>query len=186
MPEQNEQETGQENKSGTPDQSAALGEKNEKNYVPQSVFSEQQKRLRAAEERIAAMEAEQKAETDKRLTEQSQFKELAEKRGRELAEAQAEAAKLTSMEKVLQDVLASQVAALPEDKRALVPDDLTTQQKLTWLAKNAAILKAPAAFDIGAGRGAGGGGDRGVNLTPEELAVAKAFGMTPEEYAKNK
>ena len=175
-----EQKQGQEQES-----SVALDAKNEKNFVPQSVFSTQQEKLRVAEERLAAIVAEQKTETEKRLVEQSKFQELAETRGKELVKAQDEAAKVTAYEKTLTEVLAAQIESLPEDKRALVPDELTTQQRLAWIAKNAAILKAPAAFDIGAGRQGGGEGNK-VNLTPEELQVAKSFGMTPEDYQKFK
>ena len=151
--------------------------------IPKSRFDEVNERARKAEERIAQIEAEQKAETEKRLAEQSKFQELAENRGKELVEAQAKASKVESYEKTLQDVLASQVEGLPEDKRGLIPDELTTQQKLSWLAKNSAILKAPAAFDIGAGRN-GSGGSNPVVLTPEEIETAKKFKMSPEDYAK--
>ena len=166
---------------------AAERDKSEKteHMIPKSRLDEEIEKRKAAEGRLAAMEAETKAETEKRLVEQSQFKELAEKRGVDLVKAQAEAAKVTAYEKTLTEVLAAQIESLPEDKRALVPDELTTQQRLAWIAKNAAILKAPAAFDIGAGRH-GGGEDSKVTLTPEEHAVAKSFGLTDEEYFKNK
>jgi hypothetical protein len=55
---------------------------------------------------------------------------------------------------------------------------------LDWLAKNAAILKAPAAFDIGAGRQGGGSGAT-VKITPEQHEIAVRFGMSDLEYLKN-
>lgn len=162
---------------------------NAEHMIPLSRFNEVNDAKRKVEERLATIEAEQKVETEKRLAEQNKYKELAEARGADLVKAQAEAAKVSTYEKTLTDVLASQVEALPEEKRALVPDELTTAQKLAWLAKNAAILKAPAPFDIGAGR-TGGGEDRTKPKQPalssEEAAVARAFGMTEKEYLANK
>jgi len=153
--------------------------------IPKSRFDEVNDDRRKLADRLSQIEAEQKAETEKRLAEQNQYKELAEKRGEDLVKAQAEAAKVVVYEKTLVDVLSAQIEALPEDKRSLVPDELTTQQKLAWLAKNSAILKAPSAFDIGAGK-QGGGEQKHFTLSPEELAVARSFGMSPEEYAKNR
>jgi ribonucleoside-triphosphate reductase len=154
--------------------------------IPKSRFDEVNEAKRKAEERLAKIEADQKIETEKRLIEQQEYQKLAETRGKELADLQPKAAKVDAMEKTLVEVLTAQVAELPEDKRGLIPDELSTQQKLNWLAKNAAILKAPAAIDVGAGRH---GADSGVDvksLTPEELATAKQYHMTPEEYAKFK
>jgi ribonucleoside-triphosphate reductase len=151
--------------------------------IPKSRFDEINTERQKLAEKIAQIEADQKAETEKRLAEQSKFQELAENRGKELVEAQAKASKVESYEKTLQDVLTAQVESLPEDKRGLIPDELTTQQKLSWLAKNSAILKAPAAFDIGAGR-TGGNGSSTVVLSPEEMETAKKFKISPEEYSK--
>jgi hypothetical protein len=153
--------------------------------IPKTRFDEVNTERQRLAERLAQIEAEKKAETEKQLVEQSKYKELSETRGKELAAAQAEAAKVAGYEKTLTDVLAAQIAELPEDKRSLVPEELTTSQKLTWLAKNAAILKAPAAFGIGAGK-QGGTEQKHFTLSDEEVTVAKAFGMTPEEYAKHK
>lgn len=155
--------------------------------IPKARFDEVNEARRKAEDRLAQIETERKVETEKRLAEQNQYKELAEARGVDLVKAQAIASKVDVYEKTLADVLAAQVASLPEDKRDLVPDELTTQQKLSWLAKNAAILKAPASFDIGAGRQGGGEPPKKVSpLSADEIAVAHAFGMTEAEYLKNK
>jgi NAD(P)-dependent dehydrogenase (short-subunit alcohol dehydrogenase family) len=154
--------------------------------VPISRLNEVIADRKKLEDKVTAMEAAEKAEVDKRLIEQSEFKKLAESRGEELVKAQAEAAKVAGYEKTLTEVLAAQVEALPKDKRALVPEALTTQGKLDWLAKNAAILKAPAAFDIGAGHLGGGEDTTPPVLSPEEEAFAANFGMKKEEYAKNR
>jgi hypothetical protein len=167
---------------GTPAPPAKEGE----NTVPYSRFKEVNDEKRKLEERIGQIEAEQKIEVEKRLTEQEKYKELADKRGEELVKAQAEADKVAAYEKTLTEVLAAQVEALPKDKRALVPEELSTQGKLNWLAKNAAILKAPAPFDIGAGNRGGGEDHTPPVLTPEEHEYAQKYGMTDEAYAKNR
>jgi hypothetical protein len=160
--------------------------KEDEHMIPKSRFDEVNTARKKAEERLAQLEAEQKLEVEKRLTEQEKYKELADKRGEELVKAQAEADKVAAYEKTLSEVLAAQVEALPKDKRALVPEELSTQGKLNWLAKNAAILKAPAPFDIGAGNRGGGEDHTPPVLTPEEHEYAQKYGMTDEAYAKNR
>lgn len=153
--------------------------------IPKSRFDEVNEERRKLAERIAKIEADAKAEAERQLVEQNKFKELAEQRAQELEKAKVDASKMDGYEKTLKEVLAAQVAALPEDKRGLVPDELTTAQKLSWLAKNAAILKAPAAPDIGAGK-RGGTEATTINLSPEEIAFAQRFGEKAEEYQKHK
>ena len=153
--------------------------------IPYSRFQEVNEAKKALEARIAQIEAAQHEADEKRLAEQNQYKELAEKRGQDLVKAQQDAAKVPVYEETLSEVLAAQVAELPEDKRGLVPDDLTTQQKLKWIAKNASILKAPQPFDIGAGHQGGGAPAKKVELTAEQKQIAQRFGMTEAEYAKN-
>jgi hypothetical protein len=81
--------------------------------------------------------------------------------------------------------LDAQIAELPEDFRDVVPDGLSTKQKLDWLAKNKSKFMKAEPFDIGAGK-RGVKPEKTPELTPEELQAAKHFGMTPEEYAKYK
>jgi hypothetical protein len=169
-----------------PEGTTAPSATKDEHMVPISRLNEVIEDRKKLKERIEQIEAEQKLETEKRLTEQEKFKELAEKRGEELAKAQAEAAKVPGYEKTLTEVLAAQVEALPKDKRALVPEELSTQGKLNWIAKNAAILKAPVPFDIGAGNRGGGEDNTPPLLSPEEHEAAQRFGMTDEEYAKNR
>lgn len=137
-----------------------------------------------AEAEAARLKAEQeKAKTDA-LAEQGKWQELAQTRERELAELKGKAGQVDVYEKTLHDTLKAQLAELPEAMRGLVPEQLSTPDKLAWLAKNKPLLLKPAPFDIGAGpRGGGGRPEQKVDLTPEQVAVAKSFGYTPEEYA---
>jgi hypothetical protein len=151
--------------------------------IPLSRLNEEIEKRKAAELKATTLETESAARLEEQLKEQGKYKEIAEQRAQKLAELEPKANQVNSMESTLKSVLAAQIESLPEDKRVLVPEELTTQQKLNWLAKNAAILKAPAAFDIGAGKH-GGSGEESVELTQEEIQSAKQFGMDPKEYAK--
>ena len=153
--------------------------------VPLSDLLEERKKRQDAEARATTLEKESQDRLTAQLIEQGKYKDLADQRAEKLAELQPKADQIDAYEATLKKVLDAQVAAIPEDRRALLPEALTTQGQLDWIAKNAAILKAPTAFDIGAGR-QGGGEDNKVKLTPEEHAMAVKGGMTDEEYAKFK
>lgn len=157
----------------------------EEHQIPKWRLDEVLEKNRQLSDALAAAEAERKAEIEKRLAEQNQWKELAEKRGAELTEAQQKASQVAEYEKTLTELLEKEIAELPQDKRGLVPAYGTTRQRLEWISTNRAIIAAPKPFDIGAGR-QGGGETQKLELTPEEIQTAKAFGMTPEEYAKYK
>ena len=151
--------------------------------IPKSRFDEINTERQKLADRLAALETEQKAETEKRLQDQERWKELAEKRAAELAEAQSKAAKVDGYEATLNALLEKQIAEIPEDKRGLIPAYGTTEQRLEWIANNRALLTAPQPFAIGAGKQGAQDNDN-IKLTPEELETARRFGMSPEDYAK--
>ena len=137
-----------------------------------------------AEADAAALKAEQDKAKAEALKEQGKWQELAEQRQKELDAVTGKASKVDEYEKTLQDTLKAQLDELPAELRGLVPDELTTPQKLGWLSKNKATLLRPVAGDIGSGRRGGSGNNpTKVELTPEQIQVAKSFGYTPEEYA---
>jgi len=155
--------------------------------VPYSRFKEVNDQKVAAERRAEALDkAAQEAEAN-RLKEQGDYKKLYETQEADLARAKAGAAKADSLETTLKTVLDAQVAEIPEARRSLIPEELTTQQKLDWIAKNRAVLLAPVPPDLGAGRfGGGRPPEKHPELTPEEKEVARKFGMSEEDYAKHK
>ena len=155
--------------------------------IPKSRLDEVLGKNRELESRLAAVEKNAKDNVANMLKEQGKFKELYEQTLKELAEAQPLAIQAHESERTLQMVLQAQTDELPEHLRVLVPEALSTQQKLEWLARNKTLLIKPKAFDIGAGR-TGGGAPEGADLklTEEELTIAKNFGLTPEEYVKYK
>ena len=153
--------------------------------IPKSRFDEVNDKAKALEARLAALETEQKAQLEAQLAEQGKYKELAEQRAKQLAEAQSKADKLEAYEATLQKLLDAEVEAIPEDKRGMIPAPLSTEQKLDWIAQNKAHLVKQAPPSIGAGI-RGGSQEKSVEISQEEAATAKKFGMTAEEYAKYK
>ena len=158
--------------------------KNTEIMIPKQRFDEVNEKRKALETRLAEMEKANKEAEEKRLIEKEDFKKLYEDTRGELESLRPKAAVAEESEKTLRSVLDAQVAELPESVRDMVPDG-TTSYKLEWLAKHKAKLMKPAPYDIGAGRTGGGAPDM-VTLTPEEMEVAKRFGIKPEDYAKHK
>jgi len=155
------------------------------NMIPKSRLDEVIAQRDAATKKAEALERAQQEAEKKRLEEANQYKELYEKTQAELSSLKPKAEQVDTYEKTLQDILAAQVAELPEDYRDVVPDGLTTQAKLDWLAKNKSKFMKAEPFDIGAGK-RGTKPDKSAELTAEERAVAQRFGMSDEEYAKAK
>jgi hypothetical protein len=166
-------------------QSTAESQKTEQEHmIPKDRLDQEINRRKQLEEQLAASQKTAKEAEEKRLEEQEQWRELAEKRQEELAALQPKAAVAEEQEKSLSAYLKAQVEEIPEDMRSLIPEQLTTLQKLDWLAVNRSKLLKPIGPDIGAGqRGAGSGGSS-VELTAEQKAVADKFGYTAEEYIK--
>lgn len=137
-----------------------------------------------AKKALALEKAQQEAER-KRLEEDQKYKELYEKTQAELSTLKPKAEQVDAAEKTMSEILAAQIEELPEDFRDVVPDGLSTKQKLDWLAKNKSKFMKAEPFDIGAGK-RGVKPDKKPELTAEEKQIASDYGMTEEEYAKFK
>jgi phage I-like protein len=158
-------------------------DKNKEHTVPISRLNEEIAKKRELESRLAAIEKAQKEAEEKRLTEANNFKELYEKQKVELEGLKPRAAVAEESEKVLQSVLESQINEIPEHYRGMVPESLSTNQKLAWIAQNKPLLMKEKGFDIGAGK-QGGGSPETNTLTPEQKEVARLSGIPETEYAK--
>jgi phage I-like protein len=158
---------------------------NDQAYVSRERLNEVLKINKDLEKRLKSLEKEQQEQLEEQMKEQGRYKELAEQHAKELAELKPKAMTVDSYEATLVNVLETQMAEIPENMRGLIPDELSTQQKLNWLSRNKALLLKPRPQDIGAGK-QGGSAPETLDLTPEELETAKRFGMAPEEYAKYK
>ena len=166
------------------EKATAEPKKPDEHTVPISRLNEEIAKRKDLEARLTAIEKANHDAEEQRLIEASQYKELYEKAKAEAEGLRPKASIAEESEKVLQSVLESQINELPESLRGLIPD-MSTNQKLTWLAKNKTLLMKEKPFDIGAGKTGGGAPDTS-SLSQEEIETAKIFGVTPEEYAKNK
>ncbi len=153
--------------------------------IPKARLDEVLSKLEAAQKKSDALEKAQQEAEKKRLEESSQYKELYEKTQAELTSLKPKAEQVDDYEKTLGELLTAQVAELPAEFQDVVPDGLTTKQKLDWLSKNKSKFMKAEPFDIGAGK-RGTKADKKIELTPEEKEMAAKYGMTEEAYAKYK
>lgn len=173
----------EEEKEGIKEETPAEAQKPEEHMIPKSRFDDVNQKYKDAEKRLKALEkSAQDAETA-RLKESEDYKALYEKEQAKVLELQPKADGADSAHATLKEVLEAQIEAIPENKRSLVPDALSTEQQLAWIARNREQLGKSAQFDIGAGE-KGGTGDKSVTLSQEDAAMAKKMGMSHEEYAK--
>jgi ribonucleoside-triphosphate reductase len=171
-------------KKNAEESNAAERDKTE-HMIPKSRFDEVNREKNELKNRLTAIEKANKEAEEKRLIENQEFQKLAEKLKVELEGLKPKAAIAEESEKTLMGVLEAQIAEIPEQMRGLIPEEMTTIQKLNWLSKNKTLLLKPKAFDIGAGKN-GGGAPETVDLSQEEVQMANKFGMKPDEYAKYK
>lgn len=124
----------------------------------------------------------------KKLAEQGEWQKLAEQRAAELERLKAEADLGKQYQEALKATNEQRIAAIPKERQALIPTDYDPVKLASWLDKNAALLVAkPQAPNLNGGEGSTGTNTvPNVQLTSEELLVAKAMGLTPEQYAKQK
>ena len=184
MPEEHEQLNTEQG--DTTKGSASAETKKAEIMIPKDRFDEVNRKYQELVKAQQESEAEAKRTLEAQLAEQNKFQELAEQRRIEVEKLKAQASKLPAYEDAMQKVLDAQLQELPEDLRDLIPEELSVEQQLGWLAKNKAKLLKPAAPDkMGAGQ-KGGAGSTSIDLSPEEISTAKQYGLTAEEYEQFK
>jgi len=153
------------------------------NRVPQSRLNEVIKEREDLKARLDKLEQQQQQADEKRLTDQEQFKELAEKYRAELEALKPVAGQVKDWQKSLMETAQAQIERLPKDMRELVPEYDDPRKTLDWLNKNAARLMRPSAPEMDAGARGDTSTHKNVNLTPgEEAALKAAPWMTREDY----
>ena len=171
---------------GTVEPAAEPSTPDSTHMIPKTRFDEVNTRAQRAEAELERIKAEQKAATEKRLAEQQEWQQLAESRGEELANAQAKAAQVEAYEQVMKANIEAELKLLSDHGKSLFPENYSTVEQWNWLQKNRSILMKPEAPPTSSSRGAGGPAGAAVELTAEEQAMARKFGMSAEEYAKYK
>jgi ribonucleoside-triphosphate reductase len=183
--EQNVKNEDTQEKESVDKASAETKKTEDEHMIPKSRFDEVNTKYQDAEKRIKALEKSIEDGQKKRLKEQEDYKALYETTEGELAELKPKAERAETLEAVLQETLEAEMKSIPQDKLSLIPDELSTDAKLRYISKNRALLSKASPLDQGAGN-RGGGESTVADLTPDELQVARDWGMKPEEYAKYK
>lgn len=160
-------------------------EKEKEPMIPKSRLDEEIQKAKEAREALAILQKEQAKQREAQLAEQGKYKELVEEHVKTIAELQPKADRVDSMMKTEANMLAAQIEELPETAQGYVPSKLSVQDQLEWLGEHKTDFMKPLPPDLKAGK-RGGGENGSVDLNSEELAMASAAGMTPEEYAKYK
>lgn len=162
-------------------------ERNKPVSIPKYRFDQEIAKRKALEERLNKMENEQRAEAEKRLKEQNEWKQLYEQANAELEEAKTKVSDFDAMNSSIEEIYQNSIKDLSEEAVAMIPEQLTTQQKLQWVTAHKTKLQRKPMPNVSAdGRSdnSGGGGDYG--LTPDEIAAARRFGMSLKDYALSK
>lgn len=172
------------------DAQAAAGRNtdNTEHTVPISRLNDVLEKNKQLAKTVADIQEANRLAEENRLKEQNDYKSLYEQSQKDLDALKPKAQMADDAQATLQKVLDSRIKELPESSRKFVPSKLSVQDQLEWLSANGAALMKPAGPDIGAGKQGGGApeGTAAANLTNDELVMAKEWGQTPEEYAKNK
>lgn len=150
--------------------------------IPKSRFDEVNEERKELRQQLEDLKKAREEAEKASLEEKQEYKTLYEKAQEKLAQLEPLAKKVSSWKETMESLLQAQVEEIPEDMRTLIPEDLSIEKKLAWLAKNKAKIMKPVAPDVGAGKTGSGSTKQTVTLTPEQHRMAEGFGLTDEEY----
>jgi len=121
------------------------------------------------------------------LQEEGNWKQLAENAQKELARTKPYEERANALDAIIRARNDALIAQLPEHLRKAVPTDYPPEKLHSWLDATVPILTKPIAPDLNQGAGGSGGGTKQTpQLSEDEKRIAKAFGLSEEDYAKNK
>lgn len=128
--------------SGQDDKKTPSGEddKKQEQMVPMSRFREVIDEKNKYKEEIDKRDQAEEKRKRKELEEQGKYKEILAEKDKELESAGKTKEQLTQYEETVQEVLAQELEKIPDDKKTLIPDELSTVAKLKYIAKNRALL----------------------------------------------
>jgi len=166
-------------------EASAETEKAEKeHFIPKGRMDELNQKYKDEKMRADALEKAAIDKEEQALKDDKRYKELYEKSQAKITELTPKAEALATAEETLKNVLEAQIALIPEDKRALIPDYGTVEERLRYIAANGDMLRKADAFDIGASSKGGKSDKKSVVLTDEQKKMAKNLNISQEDYAK--
>jgi len=105
--------------------------------IPKTRFDEVNTKLKSAQEQLDALLAEKKAAEVEAQKRQGQYEDLYTTATKEAetikAQAQAHEARAAALEAIMTEMLTAKLAAIPEELRDIIPDNLTSEAKLSWI-----------------------------------------------------
>jgi hypothetical protein len=152
------------------------------NSLPQSIpydrFQQVNEAKKAAEKRLAELEAAEKKRLDDELAANGEYQKL-------IDDLKPKATRADELEKTVKLLLDAEIEKIPTAMRDLIPPG-TVDFQLAWIAQantKGLFNRTPAPQTD-----AGATGDKkpaGVKLTPAQQKYARSAGMSDEEYAKH-
>lgn len=146
--------------------------------------------IQRRKENAQLKKAAQKAD-ESRLTEKEQWRELAETRAKRIAELEHLESEFELINAAFGESLNVQLEGIPADIRKRLVEPVRAQMNPAefskWLAANKEMLTLRPAPNLEAGAGAPSSGKgTGNGLTADEIAIARAMNLSPDQYAKRK
>ncbi len=133
-------------------------------------------------------DTELRKQQEQQMAEQQQWQKLAETRGAELDKLKPVADQYETIQAAFNASLDTRLKEIPEDVRKDIVDPVRAVMSATdfstWLDKNLPRLRGRQAPSLDGGAGTTGGGKAAPQLTSDQIEMAKAAGMTLEEYAQ--
>ncbi len=128
--------------SGQDDNKTPSGDddKTQEQMIPMSRFREVIEEKNKYKEDLEKRQKAEEKQKQKELEEQGKYQELLAEKDKELEVAGKSKEKLTQYEETLGEILESELEKIPEDKKALIPEELPIVAKLKYIAKNRTLL----------------------------------------------
>lgn len=162
---------------------SSAGTQNTEHMIPKSRLDEALERARKAEEMLAQVQTTAQAAEQERLKKQGEWQQIADNALKENEVLKSFRQRTEMLEGTIKAANEALIAQVPDSMKKLIPVDYPPERLQLWLNENWRMLTVPPSPNIDAGAGVGSGA-KPINLTPEQLQVAKQLGVSPEAYAK--
>jgi len=154
--------------------------------VPYERFNKVNEERQQLADRLEKLEKAARQKEAEELEKNNEFKTLYEQSKQEAESLRAYKQKAEQYENEARQRNQDRIAALPEERRSLVPDIDDALKLDAWFSRNAGFLALPTIpnapkMDGGAG---GMGSTKGARLTPEQKDMARKMGMSEDDFAK--
>lgn len=157
-------------------------------WIPKSVFNKTNNQLKDALKLIEEGNKAREEEKNAQLAADNKYEELYKASEAKLEPLQLEAEQATRFREALKAGNEARLARIPEDLQQLIPQFDDPIKMTLWLDTNPNLYAEtvkPRAPNLDGGAGGVSSTDL-PKVTAKEAELAKNFGMTVEQYAKNK